>query len=83
MVNDTTKVAVRGRVGMTVVAGAATHFAVTAFPLAARVNRGYSFTVTALDQFGNRATGYLGTVTVGSNGPGDRSAGPARPPRPR
>src|SRR5262249_5376450 len=55
-VNDTTKVMVRGRVAVAVVAGAATHFAVTNFPLSARMNTPYAFTVTALDQFGNRAT---------------------------
>jgi hypothetical protein len=68
VVNDTTKVRVIGRVAVTVVAGAATHFAVTNFPLSAKVNRPYAFTVTALDQFGNRATSYLGTVTISSNG---------------
>jgi hypothetical protein len=67
-VNDTTKVKVKGRATTTVVAGTATQFAVTAFPLSAKVNKAYAFTVTALDQFGNRATGYLGTVTVSSNG---------------
>jgi hypothetical protein len=79
-VNDTTKVGVKGRVGVTVVAGAATQFAVTRFPLTARVNRAYAFTVTALDQFGNRATSYLGTVTIASNGSATiGGAGPAAP----
>ena len=77
---DTTKETVRGRVGVTVIAGAATQFGVTNFPLSARVNRAYAFTVTALDQFGNRATGYLGTVTISSNGSATiGGAGPAAP----
>jgi hypothetical protein len=67
-VTDLIKATVKGRVGVTVIAGAATQFAVTKFPLSARVNRGYAFIVTALDQFGNRATSYVGTVTIGSNG---------------
>jgi hypothetical protein len=80
VVNDTLRATVRGAVGATVHAAAATHFAVTGFPLAARVNRGYYFTVTALDQFGNRATGYLGTVTIGTNGSAIiGGAGPAAP----
>jgi hypothetical protein len=67
-VNDSTKIKVKGRATATVVAGAATQFAVTAFPASAKVNKAYSFTVTALDEFGNRATGYLGTMTISSNG---------------
>lgn len=79
-VNDMTKVAVKGRVGVTVLAGTATQFAVTKFPLTAKVNRAYAFVVTALDQFGNRATGYLGTMTITSNGSATiRGAGPAAP----
>jgi hypothetical protein len=80
VVNDTLKATVKGRVGVTVLAAAATRFAVTGFPLSARVNRAFAFTVTALDQFGNRATGYLGTVTISSNGSATiGGAGPAAP----
>src|SRR5262249_47743099 len=79
-VNGTTKGMVRGRVAVAVVAGAATHFAVTNFPLSARMNTPYAFTVTALDQFGNRATSYLGTVTISSNGSATiAGAGPVAP----
>jgi hypothetical protein len=77
---DMTKAAVRGRAGVTVIADAATQFTVTAFPLLAKVNRWYAFIVTARDQFGNRATGYLGTVTIGSNGSATiAGAGPVAP----
>jgi len=79
-VNDMTKMTVRGGARVTVVAAAATHFAVTKFPLVAHVNRAYYFTVTALDQFGNRATSYLGSVTITSNGSATiGGAGPAAP----
>ena len=40
---------------------AATHFVVSA-PASATAGSAFSFTVTALDQFGNTATGYTGTV---------------------
>ncbi|HVK07973.1 MAG TPA: VCBS repeat-containing protein [Gemmataceae bacterium] len=79
-VNDMTKVKVKGRTTVKVLAGAATRFAVSAFPLSAQVNKAYAFTVTALDQFGNRARGYAGTVTIGSNGSATiAGAGPATP----
>jgi hypothetical protein len=67
-VNDVVKAKMKGRVPVTVVAGAATQFAVTKFPLSAKVNSAFTFVVTALDQFGNQAKGYLGTVTISSNG---------------
>jgi hypothetical protein len=66
--NDQTKVRMKARLAVTVVAGAATQFAVTTFPLSAKANRAYAFTVTALDQFGNQAKGYVGTVTISSTG---------------
>jgi predicted RNA methylase len=44
-----------------VFAAAATHFAVSA-PATAHTTTPFNFTVTALDQFNNTATGYLGTV---------------------
>ncbi len=46
---------------ITVAAGAATHFTVSA-PTTATAGVNFSFTVTALDSFGNTATGYNGTV---------------------
>jgi CSLREA domain-containing protein len=47
--------------GWTVTPGAATHFAVVA-PADATAGTAFDFTVTALDQFNNTATGYAGTV---------------------
>ena len=47
--------------GVTVSAGAATHLTVTA-PGASTAGIALNFTVTALDQFNNTATGYVGTV---------------------
>jgi hypothetical protein len=44
-----------------VAAAAATHFTVLA-PATATANTFFNFTVTALDQFNNTATGYIGTV---------------------
>src|SRR5206468_3490915 len=44
-----------------VTAAAATHFTVSA-PASATAGTPFSFTVTALDQFNNTATGYGGTV---------------------
>jgi hypothetical protein len=41
--------------------GVATHFEVSA-PAGATAGNAFTFTVTALDQFNNRATGYTGTV---------------------
>jgi FG-GAP-like repeat/FG-GAP repeat/Planctomycete extracellular len=79
-VNDMVKVKLKSQVAVTVLAGAATQFAITKFPLSAKVNSTYAFTVTALDQFGNRATGYVGTVTITSNGSATISgAGPTAP----
>jgi autotransporter-associated beta strand protein len=46
---------------LTAVAGPATHFLIGA-PASATAGSAFSFTVTALDQFNNTATGYAGTV---------------------
>jgi fibronectin type 3 domain-containing protein len=46
---------------------AASHFAVTGFPSPTTAGQAGSFTVTALDRFGNIATGYSGTVTFSSS----------------
>ena len=53
---------------VTVGAAAATHFAVTV-PGSATAGTAVSITVTALDQFNNRATGYTGTVHFTLTGP--------------
>jgi CSLREA domain-containing protein len=50
---------------VTVNPAAATHFSVSA-PAAVSKGVAFSFTVTALDAFGNVATGYVGTVTFAS-----------------
>src|SRR5439155_565371 len=46
---------------VTVSAAAATHFTVSA-PAMSAAGASIGFTVTALDQFGNTAVGYIGTV---------------------
>jgi uncharacterized delta-60 repeat protein len=47
--------------GIVISAAAATHFQITA-PASARVGAAFTVTVTALDAYGNVATGYRGTV---------------------
>src|SRR5207249_8437864 len=47
--------------GIVVTAAAATHFAITA-PANVSIGVAFSVTVTALDAYGNIATGYLGTI---------------------
>src|SRR5207244_2379983 len=54
----------------------ATHFAVSA-PGSATAGSAFSVTVTALDQFNNTATGYVGTVHVTKSDGGGGSAVPA------
>ncbi|WP_033408949.1 Ig-like domain-containing protein [Rudaea cellulosilytica] len=59
---DTVTASITGTSGaITVNAGAATHYTVSA-PATATAGTAFSFTVTALDQFNNTATGYAGTV---------------------
>src|SRR5439155_1646061 len=59
---DTLNATLTGASGVIVVgAGAATHFTVSA-PSSETAGTAFSFTVTALDQFNNLATGYTGTV---------------------
>jgi hypothetical protein len=59
---DQTTSSITGHSGpITVTAGTATHFAVTA-PIAAAPGVGFSFVVTAEDKFNNTATSYTGTV---------------------
>ena len=54
---------------ITVSPGAATHYAVSGSPTIVAIGGSVSFTVKALDAFGNNATGYTGTVgfTVSNN----------------
>jgi hypothetical protein len=51
--------------GIMVNPGAATHFAITA-PSTVKSGIAFSMTVTALDAYGNVATGYLGTIKIAS-----------------
>ena len=66
---DTLTTSVTGTSGdISVVPGPATHLSVTA-PATASAGTAFSITVTALDQFGNVATGYTGTVGFTSTDP--------------
>jgi hypothetical protein len=58
---DTVTSSITGTATLAVSAAAATHFVVSA-PATATGNVAFSFTVTALDQFNNTATGYGGTA---------------------
>ncbi len=53
--------------GIQVTPAAAVTLTVSGYPSPARKKRFYDFTVTALDRYGNVATGYTGTVTFGSD----------------
>ena len=66
-VSDTSNGLVLGASGtVTVTPATATHFVISA-PASAKKGAPYSFTVTALDAYGNVATGYRGTVTFSSS----------------
>jgi hypothetical protein len=67
---DTAKIGVRGRAAVTVTAGATAGFALTGLPktLTVKVNVARAVVVTAVDAYGNRTTGYTGTVTFGGAG---------------
>jgi hypothetical protein len=58
---DTVTGSITGSAGVTVSPGAATHFKITG-PSNSVAGSAVTLTVTALDAFGNTATGYLGTV---------------------
>ena len=69
-VSDTSNGLVLGASGtVTVTPATATHFVISA-PASAKKGAPYSFTVTALDAYGNVATGYLGTVHLSSSDAG-------------
>jgi hypothetical protein len=68
-VTDTTTSSITGsQTGIAVSAAAATHFSIT-MPASVTHNVAFSVTVTALDAYGNVATGYTGTIhfTSGDN----------------
>ena len=59
---DTATASITGaQSGITVTAAAATHLVITA-PTSVSIGVAFSVTVTALDAYGNIATGYLGTI---------------------
>jgi hypothetical protein len=61
-VTDTATPSITGsQAGISVTAAAATHLAITA-PANVSIGVAFSVTVTALDAYGNIATGYLGTI---------------------
>jgi hypothetical protein len=67
---DTANAAITGsQPGITVNPGAATHFEI-AGPSSISAGSAFSITVTALDAYGNVATGYLGTVKFASSNDG-------------
>src|SRR5262249_19212561 len=59
---DKAKNSVTGSASLTVSPAAATHLQVSAYPSSTTAGVVHNFTVTALDQFNNVATGYTGTV---------------------
>src|SRR5207245_1938663 len=64
---DTVTTSISGaQSGITVNAGAATHFAVSRFPSRTTAGVSQSFRVTAQDMFSNTVTGYIGTVAFTS-----------------
>jgi sugar lactone lactonase YvrE len=67
IVTDTVTPGITGKQsGIAVTAAAATHLSITA-PATASIGVAVSVTVTALDAYGNIATGYLGTIHFTSN----------------
>ena len=55
--------------GIVVSAAAATNLVVSGYPASTVTGSAHTFTVTALDAFGNVATGYTGTVALTSSDP--------------
>lgn len=66
--DSATNTIVGGQTGISVTAAAATHFSVSA-PSSVTQGVGFKFTVTALDAYGNVATGYRGKVHLSSSDP--------------
>jgi hypothetical protein len=67
---------VYGQQDFTVLPGAATNFVVSGYPAGAAAGTLNSFTVTAMDAWGNVATGYTGTVHFSSDDTGPMRALP-------
>jgi hypothetical protein len=69
-VTDTTTGSITGaQTGITITPAGASTFLMTGFPSPDTAGTGQSVTVTALDPYGNVATGYSGTVQVTSSDP--------------
>src|SRR5437588_760548 len=67
---DTTTSSINGsQTGIAVNPSTATHLAVSGYPSPTTAGTLHGFTVTALDAYGNIATGYTGTVTFSSSDP--------------
>ncbi len=66
---DTVTSSIAGTLNLTVSAGAATHFGITAAPSVIQAGTPFGIVVSALDAFGNIATSYLGTVHFSSSDP--------------
>jgi phospholipase C len=65
---DKNSSSILGQANVTVTAGVATHYTITA-PGSAVAGTAFQITVTAYDAYGNVATGYLGTVHFNSSDP--------------
>ncbi len=63
---DTVTGSITGTQAVTVSPATASHFTVTGFPSPTTPGISHSFTVTALDAYGNAATGYVGTIHITS-----------------
>lgn len=64
---DTVTGSITGTQAISVSPAAASHFSMTGFPSPTMPGVSHSFTVTALDAFGNTAAGYAGTVHFSSS----------------
>jgi hypothetical protein len=66
---DTVTSSITGKATVAVQPGAATHFSITGFPTTTVAGVAHTFVVTALDAYGNVASGYRGTVQLSSTDP--------------
>jgi len=64
---DTATGSITGTQAVTVSPAAASHLTVTGFPSTTAPGVSHTFTVTALDAFGNTASGYVGTIRLTSS----------------
>ncbi len=78
-VTATASGATRGNFALTNTPQAATHFSLSGVPLSATAGTPFSITVTALDAYGNVATGYVGTVQFSTTDPGLNGFFPSLP----